>query len=624
MRKSWLGVVGILMMAGVSPAAGCGSDAVSPGEDASADTAKPPIEIDAVAPDTSTPDTAVPAEKPTAELQILDISDWHGQVDPISETDTKGNPQVYGGLGALATYFKQDRAKNPNTIVLTGGDAFGATPILSGAFKDEPAVKGLSLLGLTADTFGNHNFDNGLEPLKKLIDLATYKFVSTNLENVGAELGAKVVQGFHMVEVAKVKIAILGITNPDAPDLQFPGRMGTLKVQDPAVATEKAAQAARAAGAHVVIVVAHLGATGKDGAGAPTGPLLDYAAKVKDKVDLVLGDHTDQLVNLALGSTRVVENRSKGRTYARVKIQVTAGVVSSVGAEIVDPVLTEAANLTTCDGGVACRCPATACPATYTCSSPTSGFCVRDVVTPDPAAAALLKPYRDQLAVEFDKKVGVVDAELVRNGSLERLGEAPIGDLVADAMLDRYKSQGAQIAFTNGGGIRASLPSSYAPVDKTLRRTSAGYASGPPFDLVLGDIYTVLPFGNTCVVRKITGAKLWTVLERSVGSAGTTPTTYGGFLQIAGFKFEYSAAAAAGSRVQKVTLDGPRDIPRTDATEYTFVTNDFTSAGGDGYTELIQSPPALGRDVMADVLRDYIQAKSPIAVPAGGRVIRLP
>jgi len=74
-------------------------------------------------------------------------------------------------------------------------------------------------------------------------------------------------------------------------------------------------------------------------------------------------------------------------------------------------------------------------------------------------------------------------------------------------MLDRYRSDGVQIAFTNGGGIRASLPSSYVVSDPSLVRT--GCAPGAACDVVAGDIYTVLPFGNAMVVRTITGALLW-------------------------------------------------------------------------------------------------------------------
>lgn len=610
MNRRLSGILGFTLTGAFALAVGCSDDdaAVPPAttSDAGVDAPPPPPPGDGG------------NGKPTADIQILQLSDWHGQLDPISENDAAGNPQIYGGLGALATYFAEDRAKNPNTIVLTAGDAFGATPALSGFFGDEPAVKGLNLLGLTADTFGNHNFDGGVDALKKLIDGASYAFVSTNLKNVDAVLGPKVKKGYLMVEMAGVKVAILGITNEDAPTLTKPGALGGLEIEDPAIATSRVVKEAKAAGALVVVALAHMGATGKDGAGKPTGPLMTYAQAVKGDVNLVLGDHTDQIVNTTIDATTVVENRSKGRTYARIKIHVEKGVVSLIKPEIVDPIQTVTAALP-CEAGPACKCPDVPCPdATFTCNA---GKCQRDVVKGDPAAAALLQPYRDQLSVKYDEKIGTVDAEMVRNGTLERTGEAAIGDLVADAMLDRYKAQGAEIAITNGGGLRASLPSSYAPVDKTLRRTSAGYAAGPPFDLVVGDVFTVLPFGNTCVVRKVKGSVLWQALEKSVSAY---PATSGGFLQIAGFKFSFSAAAAAGSRVTQVTLDGGKNVPSNDATEYTLVTNDFTSAGGDGYTMLIEPTPSPARDVLADVVLGYVKAKSPIVTPASGRITALP
>ena len=163
-------------------------------------------------------------------------------------------------------------------------------------------------------------------------------------------------------------------------------------------------------------------------------------------------------------------------------------------------------------------------------------------MSPDPAADGVLKPYRDQLALKFDGKIGAATAEFTRDASqAERKQESPLGDLLTDAFLAKYQSVGAQIAVVNGGGIRAPLPSSYAPVDKSLHRTVAGYVNTPPWDLVVGDIYTVLPFGNTCVVRKVTGQVLWQVLEKSVASE---PAAFGGFLQIAGFKFTYKLSGA--------------------------------------------------------------------------------
>ncbi|GAC1574091.1 MAG: bifunctional UDP-sugar hydrolase/5'-nucleotidase [Polyangiales bacterium] len=567
---------------------------------------------------TETSETTETTAGPTADIQVLSISDWHGQVDPINDRDPMGSGN-YGGIGGLSTYFKEERAKNPNTLVVTAGDAIGATPALSNFFDDKPAIEGLNFLQLTADTFGNHDFDRTIAVLKQRMDEAKFTFVSTNMTNVAAELGTKVITPFAITEVGsganKVKVAFLGITNPDAPSLQFPGRFGTITISEPAVAANKAAVNARAAGAQVVIALAHLGASAVDATTKkPTGPLLELGKSLVG-IDRLVGDHTDIIVNEKAGTTLTVENRSKGRTYARMGISVVNGVVKSVDAKIIDPILNYSANLTCATPP--CTCPTTACPdASYTCAA---GKCNKSFKDPDAAAEAVLKPYRDKLSVKFDEKLGIINSEFKNDTS--RLAESPIGDLIADSMLDKYKALGAQIAITNSGGIRTPLPSSYAPKDLTLRRTAPGYAAGPPYDLVVGDAYSVLPFGNQCVVRKISGKTLWAVLDASVAKL---PAADGRFLQIAGFSFKFSISAAPLSRVTTVTLDGGKVIAKDDATEYTMVTNNFTSAGGDGYAMLVESTPSPAREVMADVLLDYIKAKSPLTATAATRILPLP
>jgi len=60
-----------------------------------------------------------PPQRGVTELQILQYSDWHGQLDPISIF----GEGTFGGAAQLSTYFKQDEANNPNTLIITGGDA---------------------------------------------------------------------------------------------------------------------------------------------------------------------------------------------------------------------------------------------------------------------------------------------------------------------------------------------------------------------------------------------------------------------------------------------------------------------------------------------------------------------
>src|SRR6266498_3993182 len=69
----------------------------------------------------------------TVNIQILNVSDWHGQLDPL----VVGTTQV-GGAAVLSTYFQAERAANPNTLTLTAGDAVGATPPVSSFFADVP------------------------------------------------------------------------------------------------------------------------------------------------------------------------------------------------------------------------------------------------------------------------------------------------------------------------------------------------------------------------------------------------------------------------------------------------------------------------------------------------------
>jgi 5'-nucleotidase len=616
-------VCGVLAVAG-SLAFACSDDAtVGPEGDAGPEAAATESSVD----------SSVPA---AGEIQLLSISDWHGQLEGFAEADADKVNQVYGGISTLKAYFDRERVKNPSTLVFTAGDAFGGTPVVSNYFDDEPAIKGLNYLGVAADTFGNHNFDRGVAGAKTLIEQAAFPYVSTNLTNVAAELGTKVVAPYAMLELGeatqpggKIKVAVLGITNPDAPTLVFPGKMGALVVEEPIKAANDAAAKARAAGANVIVCLAHLGATSKDSSGEPTGPAIDFA-KGLTGIDIVLADHTDVAFSKIVGGALVIENRSKGRTYARIAVKVENGKVASKAGVIVDPIGLHTALLT-CDAGTeggTCTCPETACPATYTCTTaagPDLGKCQKNDIPPDPAGDALVKTYKDQLSTKFDVKIGTATALFPRgpyptatDKAIERVAETPIGNIVADALLDAYKtSDGAQIAFTNGGGIRDSLPAKdYAPKATTFVRPPAA----APWDITVGDATSVLRFNNSTVVRKIKGQLLWQALEFSVAKL---PAADGRFLQIAGFKYTFDRTKMP--RIQSVTLlAGNKDIPSTDATEYVAVTNDFTSSGGDGYAMLKEANPSAARDVMVDLFVTFIKKTAtldPTVYSANPRII---
>jgi 5'-nucleotidase len=536
------------------------------------------------------PAVAVAARPGTpVTIQILNVSDWHGNLDPLSI----GGVNI-GGAGAISSYWKADRTQYP-TLTLTAGDDFGATPPLSGFFNEEPSVKAQRLMGIQVGTFGNHNFDRGTGHLQTMIDLAgsatsasapgsPFQYVSANLQNRDDNLSG--VGDYKIFDVGGIKVGVVGVTNPEAPGLVLPGAFGTITPSDPYSAANKAKAAAKKAGAQVVVAITHMGVRGFT-AGAPYGELVDFANNVGG-FDVIFGDHTDVQYSGVINDQLVHENRSFGVTYAKTLLSIRPG-----------------------NGQVTARSVSFVTP-------------VSSAVTPDPAIADMLAPYRAQLSALLDGQIGTASATFVRGGNIERRQEVALGDLVADGMRWRY---GTQIGFMNGGGIRTALPNpGYAPADHTLRRPSTGYAAGPPWDLVKGDVYSVLPFNNIITTRTVTGAQLWAMLENSVSRIDASGLgTDGRFAQISGFKYTFHYLNAAGSRVTSVQLDDGTPI-LADATTYTVALPNFVNVGGDGYT-MLNDGQGVTRDLDAAVMLAYMQEFGPNFDPASyplDRITKLP
>lgn len=519
---------------------------------------------------------------PPVELQIVSVSDWHGQLDPLSIPNV-GN---VGGAAVMSTYFAQERAANPNTLVLTAGDAFGATPPLASFFEERPAVLASNLMGFDADGVGNHNFDRGVAHFEQMARMTEHPYLSANLENLDENMscpgkpGDRCIEPYRIFEKGGVKIAVIGVTNGDAPNLVKAGNLGTIEVSDPAAAAMEARADAEAHGATVFVLLPHVGASGLTPDQGPVGPIVELAHAVSG-FDLILADHTNVQFQAEINGQLVVENKSSGATYARSVLSFDRSQRRVVArrAEFVVP--------------------------------------MSDAMVQDPAIVAMLQPFRTDLAVLFDGVIATSSGIYERGNNVERLREVPLGDLVADAMRMRYETQ---IGYTNGGGLRSALPSSYAPQNTTLRRPAAGYQAGPPYDVVVGDVYSVLPFGNIVATRTITGQQLWAMMEHAVEAL---PTANGWFGQISGFKVTFDSSHPIGSRVVSITLDDGTAVANDTSTTYTMATSDFIDAGGDGYAMLAGSTSSVSRDKMADVLLDHIRALGTLSPATQGRLVDL-
>ena len=565
-----------------------------------------------------------PPGSPPVDIQILNVSDWHANLDPASAN---------GGAWNISARWQQDRLAYPGrTLTLTAGDDFGASPPLSSFFNEEPAIQAQRLMGIQVNTFGNHNFDRGVAHLQSMINLAAapstgshgahpgepFSYVAANLSNLSANLTG--VTPLEYFTLGFAKVAVIGIVNEEAPTLVTPGNFGTMVVTDGVAATIQYATEARQAGANVVIVITH---KGMNTVSPPSGALPDFVdALPASLVDVVMGDHTNiQFSGTASNGVLYHENASFGNGYAKTKLTIRPGPGGGVRSKSVSfvapgPAGTLGSNNTSCTGG-------------------TATFCDQDIVD-------MLVPYRVALAEALDGVIGTTTLPFDRGDNIERRQEVPLGDLLADGIREVYD---VDIGFMTGGGIRSQFPAcGYNPEDTSLRRgnynnadtlppasrhqtivTCAGYAAGPPYDLVIGDVYTVLPFGNNILTRNVTGNQLWQALENGVSGCPNpitnTSTCGGAFPQVSGIKFTFDTSIAtgcsgsktapitwactSGGRVTVVTGSDDTPIPK-DGTLYSFAVTDFTNAGGDSYTMLADGQGAT-RDRDANVFLQYLQ-----------------
>jgi 2',3'-cyclic-nucleotide 2'-phosphodiesterase (5'-nucleotidase family) len=523
-------------------------------------------------------------------IQFLNVSDWHGQLDPLG-------PPLIGGAAVLSAYFQADRQNHP-TLTLTAGDDFGASPPLSSFFNEEPAVLAQRLMGIQVGTFGNHNFDKGVAHLQNMIDLAgaptlagtpgaPYRYVSANLRHRDDELSG--VEDFALFEVGGVSVGVVGITNPEAPSLVFPGNFGSIVPTNPYPAANRARAAATAAGADIVIAVTHMGLRGIDQqTGEPFGELVDFANNVGG-FDVIFGDHTDIQFQGVINGQLVLENKSKGATYARTLLTVDPG-----------------------NGRVLDR--------SVTFVTPTAS-----AVTPDPAIETMLAPYRAILAPIMNRIIGYSDREILRSDSCGqsagRTCESLLGNVVTDAMRDRYD---ADFAVTNSGGLRANL---------TCPGTStSGFCriyTPPPFQITRGRSFEVLPFGNFAMTLQVNGEELKQLLEFGVGAM---PAVSGTFHQVSGLCFSYDISEARGSRVIESSVvrqaadgscDATQPVDLTSASTYDIVENDFMVAGGEGHPVFLSRASSDGTTLEV-VLAEYLMQSTfedPIEPRIQGRIV---
>lgn len=533
------------------------------------------------------------------EITLLQISDYHGQLIPLSEaSDSVGPTFQIGGAAVLKSWFDWYRAEaKDGSLTMSGGDSIGATPPISAFFGDKPTVEIMDLMGFSLDGIGNHNFDKGQDYFKtQIIPLSKHPFLSSNIFEANGTVPKEWAKS-KVFTIGGVKVGVIGFSNPDIPQLVNPQFFMPLQVKDPAPRVNAEAKRLRSQGVKTIIAIGHLGDTlgattpqqpkPNPSVAGPGGPLTDLAlqlappgASSKNYVDVLMGDHSDfQVSALGYHNMLITENRSRGIRFTRVRLTIDAktGRVAYRTADWHRP------------WGIG--------------------------VTPDGAIQAKVDALNAQLGPILSTVIGSSTVVIPRadacGNSLGRVCESRLGDLVSDALRKTYN---VDFAITNSGGLRADLtcPTTDNPQDFCPDYTP------PPFQISRGQVLTVLPFGNIVVTVNVTGKQLKDQLENGVFLTGPQ----GRFPQVSGLCFTYDLSQPPGSRVTAVFRADDNGCTTTavdlsETAKYSLAENDFMGFGGDGY--LFLADKVQTRDIMDEVLADYIKSHTPVNPQIQGR-----
>jgi 2',3'-cyclic-nucleotide 2'-phosphodiesterase (5'-nucleotidase family) len=524
------------------------------------------------------------------ELTILDISDYHGQIVPLLEAPDSVGPQFpIGGAAFLKPWFESYRKDaRDGSILVAAGDSIGATPPISAFFGDKPTIEMMNAMGFDADGLGNHNFDVGESYMRETIaPLADFPYLSSNIVDSAGNTPPEWSPSRLFRFGRGLDLALIGFSNDDIPLLTRPGALGPFHIENStaAVNAEVAkylAKHGRRKRAEVIVAMGHLGAT----AGtltAPTGPAVDLADNVTG-VDAVIGDHTDfQVVSHRPNGVLLVENRSKGIRFTRLRL-----VADTDDNQVV-----------------------------YKTADLHRPWNIG--VTPDAAIQARLDELQAQLSPILGGTIATSTVPVPRSDACSnaagRTCESKIGNVVTDAM---RKTSLTDFAITNSGGLRADLT---CPVPD-ISGDFCGPFTPPPWPITRGQVLAVLPFGNIVATLSLNGTELKTMLENGVSQM---PAANGRFPEVSGLCFTYDIQQAAGSRVMgavRQAADGsctgaPVDL--TAGSTYSLAENDFMADGGDGYP--VFRPRITTREIMDQAVADYVAANSPISPAIQGRIV---
>ncbi len=219
------------------------------------------------------------------QLVILHTNDTHSTILPVKETMLDTLRAGRGGVVRRANLVEMERKDNPDLLLFDSGDFSQGSPFYT-MFKGDVEVGAMNAMGYDATTLGNHEFDNGMENLARLIRMAKFPMVCCNYDFTGSVLEG-LVKPWVIIEKGGVKIGVFGLS-PKLNGIVMEDAISGMRYLDPIKATQETAEYLKnTEKCDLVICLSH---TGWDLAPSDMDDNQVFAAT--RNVDIVLGGHS--------------------------------------------------------------------------------------------------------------------------------------------------------------------------------------------------------------------------------------------------------------------------------------------------------------------------------------------
>ena len=493
------------------------------------------------------------AQSSARELTILYTNDFHSAFDPIPAYWLKGSPRL-GGAAQLSTLINQIRRRDRTVFLFDTGDMF--TGMLSNLTRGEALMEMMMSMRYDAMAIGNHEFDYGGDNFEKQMHRVPFPVLGANIFYKGTR--HRYSRPYAILERNGIRLGVIGIIGQDARSVALPSGITHLDFPDP-IPIVRELVAELKPQVDLIVVLAHQGKTGPQQTDAEARPEVqrDFSEDIRlcgeiEGIDVFVGGHAHRGIEKPYvhpkTGTLIVQTYGYGTRLGQLKLRVKDRKVVSHSGELLKV--------------------------------------WSDRLPPDPAVAAKIRQYKQQVAPQIGRVVGTLRSRLVRDYN----AESSLGSFVADVMRE---AAGAEVAFENAGGLRADLPQG---------------------EVTNGAVLDALPFLNTLVVCEMTGAQIIEVLEQGL-------TLERGLIQVSGLRASYDLKRPVRSRLLDLRI-GDRPINPTQT--YRVATNSFLAQGGDLYQTFLQTRQTDTGQSLSEVVIEYLRRHGTLAPPKVGRMIPAP